>query len=80
MKRLLPSRMELAVFSVLAVVFATIVSLGQAAQHDLWLAGLAAPLFIFAAVLGLRRSPQWQVSAEQVAIAVEVDQTAADRA
>jgi hypothetical protein len=60
MKRLLPGRKELAMFGVLAVLLSCVVSLFQVTQHDLLLAGFAAPLFIFAAVLGLRRSPQWQ--------------------
>ena len=49
-------------FGVLAVLLSVIVSLFQVTQHDLLLAGFAAPLFIFAAVLGLRRSPQWQTA------------------
>ena len=65
MKRLLPGRKELAVFAMLAVVFAVIVSLCEVSQHDVWLAVLTVPLFIFAAVLGLRRSPQWQTVEEE---------------
>jgi hypothetical protein len=71
MKRLIPGRKELALFAVLAIVLSSVVSLFQVSQHDLWLAALAMPMFVFAAVLGLRRSPQWQPLPEEVAAVVE---------
>ncbi|HSV14201.1 MAG TPA: hypothetical protein VLI90_08070 [Tepidisphaeraceae bacterium] len=71
MKRLIPGRKELALFATLAIVLSSIVSMFQVSQHDLWLAALAMPMFVFAAVLGLRRSPQWQPLPEEVAAAVE---------
>jgi Ni/Fe-hydrogenase subunit HybB-like protein len=60
MKRVLPRWQELAIFAVLAMVCAGIVSLCEVTQHDVWMAVLTVPLFITAAVMGLRRSPQWQ--------------------
>jgi hypothetical protein len=79
MKRLLPSRKELAIFAMLAVLLSGVVSLFQVTQHDLLLAGFAVPLFIFAAVLGLRRSPQWQsVPATANATTAEVAATAVE--
>jgi hypothetical protein len=66
MKRVIPGRKELALFALLAVALAIVVSLFQVSQHDLLLATLAAPLFVFCAVLGLRRSPQWQPAPEPV--------------
>lgn len=58
MRSLLPSRTELAIFASLAVLCTGIVSVGTI-PTDLMLPLLAMPVFIFAAVLGLRRSPQW---------------------
>ena len=60
MKRFLPGRNETVVFAVVAIVLALVVSQFSVEQHDTGLALFTAPLFIFAAVLGLRRSPQWQ--------------------
>ena len=74
MKRLLPGRKELAVFAMLAVALSAFVSRFQVSQHDLLFAAMAAPVFIFAAVLGLRRSPQWQTVPEQVLEAVELNE------
>ena len=59
MRRLLPSRVELAIFATLAVICTALVALLQPGTHDLGFAGLAAPIFLFAACLGLRRSPVW---------------------
>ena len=59
MRRLLPSRVELAIFATLAVICTALVALLQPSTHDLGFAGLAAPIFLFAACLGLRRSPAW---------------------
>jgi hypothetical protein len=73
MKRLLPGRKELAVFAVLAVAMAVAVSCFQVSQHDLWFAALAAPLFIFAAVLGLRRSPQWQMVPQELESTIDTE-------
>jgi uncharacterized membrane protein YbaN (DUF454 family) len=58
MKRLLPSRTELAIFGCLAVLCTGIVGINKIPQ-DLMLPLLSIPVFIFAAVMGLRRSPQW---------------------
>lgn len=54
MKHLLPDRVELTVLTVMAVVCALVA--GSAPQADLWLAVLSVPLFIAAAVMGLRRN------------------------
>ena len=59
MRRLLPSRVELMIFAALAVILAGVVSHVQPGSHDLGAAALAVPTFIFAAIMGLRRSPQW---------------------
>ena len=62
MKRLLPSRTELAILATLAVLCAAIAGMGET---DLGLSMTAVPLFIFAAVMGLRRSPQWTMDANE---------------
>ncbi|MEA2735939.1 MAG: hypothetical protein QOE14_2390 [Humisphaera sp.] len=67
MRRLLPSRVELAIFAVLALICAALVALFQPNTHDLGFAALAGPVFLFAAVLGLRRSPVWTGGAEDEA-------------
>ena len=62
MKRLLPSRTELAFFAALAIVAAGVIEgliAGGTLPRDLMMAGLALPVFVVAAVMGLRRSPQW---------------------
>ena len=59
MRRLLPSRVEIAVFAVLALIAAAVVGQFHANVTDLGFAGFAGPIFLFAAVLGLRRSPAW---------------------
>ena len=56
MKRLLPGWTELGIFALLAIVCAAAAA-GAGAQ-DVRMAGLAVPVFIFAAILGLRRSGQ----------------------
>ena len=58
MKSLLPSRTELAILGALAVVCTGIMGVG-AIPHDLMLPLLSMPVFVIAAVMGLRRSPQW---------------------
>ena len=59
MRRLLPSRVELAIFATLALICAALVALFQPNTHDLGFAAMAGPIFLFAACLGLRRSPVW---------------------
>jgi hypothetical protein len=58
MKSLLPDRVELAVLSALALLCALVA--GRSSQADLWLAALSVPLFITAAVMGLRRN--WRLA------------------
>lgn len=58
MRTLLPGRTELAIFGALAVVCAVIMGVGTI-PHDLMLPLLSMPVFVIAAVMGLRRSPQW---------------------
>ncbi len=64
MRRFVPSSSELAVFAILALLFSVIVYHIQPQTMDLGAAGLAIPLFFVAAVLGLRRSPLWTMSAQ----------------
>ena len=64
MRRLLPSRVELAIFATLAVLCTAFVSLLNASSHDLGFAALAGPVFLIAAVMGLRRSPAWTMADE----------------
>jgi hypothetical protein len=67
MKRLLPSRTELAFFAALAIVVAGVIEgliADAALPRDLMMAGLALPVFVTAAVMGLRRSPQWAAPEE----------------
>lgn len=61
MHRLLPSAEEVAIFATLAVICAAIVARFQPAIADLGLAALAGPIFLFAACMGLRRSPAWTI-------------------
>jgi hypothetical protein len=67
MRRLLPSRVELAIFATLAVICTALVTLLQPASHDLGFAAMAGPIFLFAACLGLRRSPAWTGGADDEA-------------
>jgi len=64
MRRLLPSRVELAIFATLALICAAVVALLQPNTHDLGFAAMAGPIFLFAAVLGLRRSPAWTATTD----------------
>jgi hypothetical protein len=64
MRRLLPSRVEFAIFAVLALIAAACVGQFHASATDLGFAGFAGPIFLFAAVMGLRRSPAWTAAAE----------------
>ena len=57
MKRLIPTRVELILFAILAIGCAIVVSFFGA--RDVGLAVLAAPLFCIAAFMGTRRSGQW---------------------
>jgi hypothetical protein len=62
MRRLLPSAVELAIFATLALLCTAFVSRMNAGSHDLGFAALAGPVFLVAAVMGLRRSPVWTMS------------------
>jgi hypothetical protein len=64
MRRLLPSRTEIAIFATLAILCAALVGAFQPTTSDLRFAALACPVFLIAAVMGLRRSPAWQVEVE----------------
>ena len=55
MKRLLPGRVELAIFSTLAILLAAIA--WSQPKTDLFMALFAIPLFVTCAVLGMRRNP-----------------------
>ncbi len=57
MKRLLPSRTELAILTTAAILCAAIA--GSSESRDVILSLMAIPLFIVSALMGLRRSPQW---------------------
>jgi hypothetical protein len=59
MRRLIPSRVEMMIFAVLAMVCALGVALFQQDARDLGFAALAGPVFLVAACMGLRRSPVW---------------------
>lgn len=59
MRRFIPHLHELALFALLAIVFSTIVHVFVPQGTDLSLAAFGAPMFLVAAVLGLRRSPLW---------------------
>ena len=65
MKRLLPGRVELGVLIVLSLLCAAVVA---ACHHvDLALALVSVPLFITAAVMGMRRSGQWDSRSQELA-------------
>ena len=59
MRRLLPSSVEIAIFAVLALIAAAVVGQFHSNVTDLGFAGFAGPIFLLAAVMGLRRSPAW---------------------
>ena len=65
MRRLLPSRVELAIFATLALICTALVALLQPGTHDLGFAAMAGPIFLFAACLGLRRSPAWTATDDE---------------
>jgi hypothetical protein len=54
--RYIPSRREIFVFATLAITCSIVVTSLKVSAHDLGLSFLAMPLFIFAALLGLRRN------------------------
>jgi hypothetical protein len=54
MKHLLPGKIELAILLGLAMISTAVVVASP--KHDLGLAGMAVPVFIFAAIMGLRRN------------------------
>ena len=64
MKRFIPSSVELAIFATMAILSAAFVGEMKDASHDLVMSMLACPIFVAAAVLGLRRSPVWMREAE----------------
>jgi hypothetical protein len=68
MRRLLPSRTEIAIFATLAVLCAALVGAFQPTTSDLRFAALACPVFLMAAVMGLRRSPAWQPIEDEDAV------------
>jgi hypothetical protein len=72
MRRLLPTRVELAIFATLAILCAAVVALFQPNTHDLGFAALAGPIFLIAACMGLRKSPVWMRAA------TEEDESAAE--
>ena len=65
MNRFIPRRHELILFATLAIFFAIIVSLLKARSTDLGMAAFAFPMFLVAAVLGLRRSPAWNIDTSE---------------
>ena len=79
MRRFVPSAAELMVFAFLALLFSLIVNQIQPHIADLGAAGLACPMFLVAAVLGLRKSPLWTMHAQAEAES-ELDETEADEA
>lgn len=56
MKRLIPDRVEVAIFATVAILGAAIVSLTTA--QDIGLSVMSVPIFIAAALMGMRRSGQ----------------------
>ena len=59
LKQLLPSGTELAILGTMAFLCAGMVDQELAIPKDLMLSLMALPLFTVAAVMGLRRSPNW---------------------
>ena len=59
MRRLLPSAVELAIFATVALLCSAFVHWFQPSTSDLRFAALAGPIFLIAAVMGLRKSPTW---------------------
>jgi hypothetical protein len=63
MKRYLPGHIELFIFAVLAIGCALIAACATA--HDAAMSLLAFPVFIFAAVMGLRKSGQLRAPSDR---------------
>jgi hypothetical protein len=61
--RYIPSRLEIFIFALLAIFFAALVMNLRVSAHDLGLSFFAMPLFIFAAVMGLRRN--WSAAEDE---------------
>ena len=79
MKHLLPGRVELMIFLTVAILATGFVS--AAPKHDLGLAAAAIPVFIAAAVMGLRKNWALMDAAEAAtAQAVDDDETVGDQA
>src|SRR4051812_46791139 len=78
MRRFVPSVRELMVFGFLALLFSLIVQQIQPHVADLGAAGLACPMFLVAAVLGLRKSPLWTMQAQAEAEVEDVDSGTGD--
>jgi hypothetical protein len=66
LKQLLPSGTELAILGTMAFLCAGMVDQQLSVPQDLMLSLMALPLFVTAAVMGLRRSPQWADEPSQV--------------
>ena len=73
MRRFVPSAHELLIFGFLALLFAILVQQIQPHIADLGAAGLACPMFLVAAILGLRKSPLWTMQAQAEAELEEAD-------
>lgn len=56
MRQFIPSSRELLIFALISIALAAGVSTLQSSEHDLGLSFLAMPLFVFAAVMGLRKN------------------------
>ncbi len=61
MRRLLPRFHEMVLFALAAIIAALVVVQVHPDSHDLAIASAAFPLFLMAALMGLRRSPAWSV-------------------
>lgn len=68
MRYLLPNASEVAIFAGLAAICAAIVGTMDSQIHDLVFAIMAFPIFVFAAILGLRRNWARQVAVQPVTI------------
>ena len=71
MRRLLPSRVEIAIFATLAILCAALVGAFTPTTSDLRFAALAGPVFLVAAIMGLRRNPAFQIADVEDEDAVE---------
>jgi hypothetical protein len=66
LKQILPTGTELAILGTMAFLCAGMVDQQLAIPKDLMLSLMALPLFVVAAVMGLRRSPMWAEEPAQV--------------